>query len=74
MKKERCMLSGARLGKELWVEAVGTACYLVNRSPSSVLDDKTPQRHGLVRNLLSHISKYLVVIHMFMFQRKTKVS
>jgi hypothetical protein len=41
--KTRCMLSGVGLGKELWVEAVGTACYLVNRSPSSVLDEKTPQ-------------------------------
>jgi hypothetical protein len=38
-----CMLSGVDLGKEFWVYAVGTACYLVNRSPSSVLDDKTPQ-------------------------------
>jgi hypothetical protein len=43
MEKERCMLNGVRLGKELWVEAVGTACYLVNRSPSSTLDEKTPQ-------------------------------
>jgi transposase InsO family protein len=43
MEKERCMLSDARLGKEFWVEAVGITCYLVNRSPSSVLDDKTPQ-------------------------------
>jgi hypothetical protein len=25
-----------------WVEAVGIACYLVNRSSSSVLQDKTP--------------------------------
>jgi hypothetical protein len=41
------MLSGVGLGKELWVEAVGTSCYLVsylvNISPSSVLDDKNPQ-------------------------------
>jgi hypothetical protein len=43
MEKARCMLSGARIGQEFWAEAVGTACYLVNRSPSSVLNDKTPQ-------------------------------
>jgi hypothetical protein len=43
MEKARCMLSGVGLGKELWADAVGTACYLVNRSPSSTLYDKTPQ-------------------------------
>jgi hypothetical protein len=43
MEKARCMLSGVGLGQELWAEAVGTTCYLVNRSPSSALDDKTPQ-------------------------------
>jgi hypothetical protein len=43
MEKARCMLSGVGLGQEFWAEAVGTACYLVNRSPSSALDDKTPQ-------------------------------
>eukprot|EP00253_Pinus_taeda_P020122 PITA_20122 len=37
------MLSGSGLGQEFWVEAVDTTCYLVNRSPSSVLEDKTPQ-------------------------------
>ena len=37
------MLNGVELGKELWAEAMGIACYVVNRSPSSVLDDKTPQ-------------------------------
>jgi hypothetical protein len=36
------MLSGVGLGQELWVEEMGTACYMVNRSPSSSLDDKTP--------------------------------
>ena len=43
MEKARCMLSGARLGQEFWVEVVGTTCYMVNRSPSSALDDKTLQ-------------------------------
>jgi transposase InsO family protein len=43
MEKSRCMLSGAGLGQEFWAEAVGTACYLVKRSPSLVLDNKTPQ-------------------------------
>ena len=42
MEKERSMLSGTGLGQEFWAEAVETACYLVNRSPSSVLEDKTP--------------------------------
>jgi hypothetical protein len=43
MEKERCMLSGLVLGKEFWEDVVGTSCYLDNRSPSSVLDDKNPE-------------------------------
>eukprot|EP00253_Pinus_taeda_P028970 PITA_28970 len=43
MERERSMLSGAGLGQEFWAKAVETACYLVNRSPSSALEDKTPQ-------------------------------
>jgi transposase InsO family protein len=42
MEKSRSILSGAKLGQELWAKVVGTTCYLVNRSPSSTLDDKTP--------------------------------
>jgi hypothetical protein len=30
------------LEQELWVEVVDTVCYLLNRSPSSSLDDITP--------------------------------
>jgi hypothetical protein len=44
MEKERSILSGSELGQEFWVEAVGTSCYLVNRSPSSGLDDKNPHK------------------------------
>eukprot|EP00253_Pinus_taeda_P034287 PITA_34287 len=36
METARSMLSGAGLGKEFWAE-------VVNRSPSSALEDKTPQ-------------------------------
>jgi hypothetical protein len=43
MGKTRCILSGVELGQKFWAEAVSTACYLVNRSPSSTLDDKSPQ-------------------------------
>eukprot|EP00253_Pinus_taeda_P035776 PITA_35776 len=43
MERARSMLSGVELGQELWVEVVEIACYLVNRSPSSLLEDKTPQ-------------------------------
>jgi hypothetical protein len=32
------------------------------------------KRYGLVRNLLSHILRYLAAMHMFMFQRKIGVS
>ena len=43
MERARSILSGVGLGQEFWVEAVDTTCYLVNMSPSSALEDKTPQ-------------------------------
>jgi hypothetical protein len=42
IKKARSMIIGSGLGQEFWAEGVGITCYLVNRSPSSALDDKTP--------------------------------
>jgi transposase InsO family protein len=74
MEKARSMLSGVRLGQEFWAEAVDTACYLVNRSPSSTLMTRLHMRYGLVRNPLLHISGFLVVMLMYMFQRKIGVS
>jgi hypothetical protein len=44
MEKTRSMLSGSGLGQEFWAEAVSTAYYLANRSPSLALDDKTPHK------------------------------
>lgn len=42
MQKYRSFIIGSRLGKEFWVEVADTSCYLVNGSPSSMLDDKHP--------------------------------
>jgi transposase InsO family protein len=42
LERSQCMLSDAGLGKEFWAEVVNTACYLVNRSPSTAIDCKTP--------------------------------
>eukprot|EP01018_Ginkgo_biloba_P029039 Gb_03181 [translate_table: standard] len=48
LKRSRSMLSGAGLEKKLWAEIVMTSCYLINRSLSSSLGDKTPHevRYG----------------------------
>ena len=42
LERARCLLSHARLSRDFWVEAVNTTCYLVNRSPSTAIDCKTP--------------------------------
>uniref|UniRef100_A0A2N9IAG3 CCHC-type domain-containing protein n=1 Tax=Fagus sylvatica TaxID=28930 RepID=A0A2N9IAG3_FAGSY len=44
VEKVRCMLRMAKLPKSFWVEAVQTACYLINRSPSISLDFDIPER------------------------------
>jgi len=43
MERERSMLIGVGLGQEFWGEAMETACYLENKSPSSTMEDKNPQ-------------------------------
>lgn len=42
VEKGRCMLFQANLPKKLWAEAVGTAAYILNRSPNKALHGKTP--------------------------------
>uniref|UniRef100_A0A2N9FPQ8 Reverse transcriptase Ty1/copia-type domain-containing protein n=1 Tax=Fagus sylvatica TaxID=28930 RepID=A0A2N9FPQ8_FAGSY len=44
VKKVKCMLTMAKLPKSFWAEAVQTACYLINRSPSVPLDFDIPER------------------------------
>ena len=42
LKRARCLLSNVRLSRDFWAKAVNIACYLVNRSPSTAIDCKTP--------------------------------
>ena len=56
MGRARSMLNGAGLGQEFWVDAVDTTCYLVNRSPSLALEDRTPQEVWTIKKpSLSHL-------------------
>nr|GEV43839.1 retrovirus-related Pol polyprotein from transposon TNT 1-94 [Tanacetum cinerariifolium] len=41
LERARAMLETASLGKSFWAEAVNTACYVINRSPSTALDLKS---------------------------------
>ncbi|KAH9724313.1 hypothetical protein KPL70_007440 [Citrus sinensis] len=40
--KVRCMLIHSKLPMSLWAEALSTACHIVNRSPSTGINFKTP--------------------------------
>lgn len=42
LERARAMLATASLEKLFWAEAVNTACYVINRSPSTAVELKTP--------------------------------
>ena len=42
MERVQSMLAHAKLPKTFWVEALMTATYVINRSPSTPLDGDTP--------------------------------
>lgn len=47
VEKARCMLIDADMDKRFWAEAVSTAVYVINRSPTRSLVDKTPEEAWL---------------------------
>lgn len=42
IEKARCLLFDAKLGKELWAEAINTAVHLQNRIVKTGLNNRTP--------------------------------
>ena len=43
LQHDWCMRLNVSLLKEFWAKVVNTTVYLVNRSPSTAIDLKTPQ-------------------------------
>ena len=72
VEKIRCMLRMANLPKSLWGEAVVTACYLINRSPSVFLGFDIPERVWTRKDVsYSHLKvfKYKAFVHVPKEQR-----
>ncbi|TYK21894.1 Gag-Pol [Cucumis melo var. makuwa] len=44
LERTRAMLGAASLKKAFWAEAVNIACYIVNCSPSTAIELKTPMQ------------------------------
>ena len=59
MEKTRSMLLEAGLPESFWAEAMNTAVYLHNRSPTRSLEGKTPYRawNGIKPDL-SHLNVF----------------
>lgn len=44
VERAKCLLFDAELDKQYWAEAINMAAYLINRSASSVLVERTPKK------------------------------
>ncbi|KAJ4717099.1 Retrovirus-related Pol polyprotein from transposon TNT 1-94 [Melia azedarach] len=71
----RSMLKSKRLPKEFWAEAVSTAVYLSNRSPTRSVWGKTPQEAWCGRKPgISHLRVFGSVAHVHVpHERRTKL-
>jgi hypothetical protein len=73
VEKARCLLNDARMKKEFWAEAVSTAAYLVNRSPTRSIGGKTPEEIWTGRKPnLKHLRVFgsTVMVHVPKVKRK----
>lgn len=59
VERVRCLLVGAGMPNKFWGEALSTACYIVNKSPSIALEFKTPDQlyYGKTTNY-SHLKPF----------------
>ncbi|CAH2100383.1 unnamed protein product [Euphydryas editha] len=74
MTKVRCMLQHSGLDRRFWAEAVMTAIYLKNRSPTAALGGRIPEEVWTGSKLdLSHLRVFgcvaYICIYMYMYSR-----
>jgi len=48
MERARCIIFDANCFAHFWVEVVMTIAYLINRSPSTAIEMKTPEKSRVV--------------------------
>ena len=44
LNKVRCLLKDSNLPKKFWAEAISSACYQINKSPSSTINFRIPKQ------------------------------
>ena len=68
----RCLIQQAGLPKQYWGEAIMTACYLRNRSPTSACDKTPYELFYKVAPDLGHLRAFGCVAYAFIRHRKRK--
>ncbi|KAL1192839.1 Retrovirus-related Pol polyprotein from transposon TNT 1-94 [Cardamine amara subsp. amara] len=73
MEKVRCILDESGLGEEFWAEAVSTAVYQINRSPSLALDGGIPEELWLGRKPgYGHMRRFRSLVYVHVDQGKLR--
>ena len=54
----RCMISDSGLPKSFWAEAISTANYVINRSPSAAIKSKTP--YEMLNNVKPNVEHFKI--------------
>ena len=71
LEKVRCLLNESGLPKKFWVEATSTIVYLINRSPSSVINFKTPMQLWTGRKPnIAHLKPFGYIAYVHISQGK----
>lgn len=72
----RCMRLNAGLSKSFWAEAINTACYLINRSPSAGIDYKIPEEMWSRKPVFFSVMKIFgspAYVHLPVEERQSKL-